>query len=99
MRPIFTLLLLVLSWVCCPNVEAQVNEINSVVFGRQIPRFMADPRNGMPVRVTAADFSSFVPLIVPTRAPLLQVQRLALRPFKVTIWLLSGLKIRDVSSP
>ncbi|MDP3510002.1 MAG: hypothetical protein Q8T09_18675 [Candidatus Melainabacteria bacterium] len=44
-------------------VSAQVNQINSVVFGNRIPRFMADPTAGMPVRTTAADFSAMVPSI------------------------------------
>lgn len=49
----------------CSQVEAfaQVNQINSVVFGNRIPRFMADPSSGMPVRTTAADFSAMVPSI------------------------------------
>ncbi|CAN5601659.1 hypothetical protein BH11CYA1_BH11CYA1_28770 [soil metagenome] len=45
------------------EASAQVNQINSVVFGNRIPRFMADPTAGMPVRTTAADFSAMVPPI------------------------------------
>jgi WD40 repeat protein len=44
-------------------VGAQVNTINSVVFGTRVPRFMADPTGGLPVRNTSADFLSVVPSI------------------------------------
>ncbi len=43
--------------------QAQVNTINSVVFGKRVPRFLADPTGGMPVRNTAADFLSMVRLL------------------------------------
>jgi hypothetical protein len=47
---------------------AQVNTINSVVFGSRIPKYLDDPTGGMPVRNTAADFLSVVPAIAGARA-------------------------------
>jgi WD40 repeat protein len=63
-----TLPLVLAGFALAAPAYAQVNKLTGVVFGERIPRFMADPRGGMPMRNTSADYSILVPNVANARA-------------------------------